>query len=125
MRNEEMMVSRWKWVLAVCLIAPLQARSEDGPRRHVEEIGAPTWEYRIVQGGTMDGENCRSPRGGGFGIWTQRFESNREVRLENVGDTDLLDPWLSNGHNNFRTMNEIVESAVKPGMSERERAQSI
>jgi hypothetical protein len=99
--------------------------AQDGARRHVEEITAPSWEYRITQGGTMDGTNCRSPIGGGFGIWTQTWESNREVRLENVGDTDLIDPWLSNGRNNFRTVQEIVAGAVRPGMTDRERALSI
>jgi len=47
------------------------------------------------------------------------------VRLENVGDTDLIDPWLSNGRNDFRTVKEIVAGAVKPGMTDRERATAI
>jgi len=98
---------------------------QDQPRRHVEDVSSPTWEYRVTHGGTMDGENCRSPLGGGFGIWTQTFESNRSVRMENVGDTDLVDPWLSNGRNNFRSMKEIVAGAVRPGMTDRERALAI
>src|SRR5437667_6590961 len=73
----------------------------------------------------MDGTNCRSPLGGGFGIWTQSWESNRAVRLENIGDTDVIDPWLSNGRNDFRTMKEIVAGAVTPGMTDRERALAI
>jgi hypothetical protein len=92
---------------------------------HVEEITAAKREYRITHGGTMDGENGRSPRGGGFGIWTQSWESNRSVRLENVGDTDVINPWLSNGRNDFRTVQEIVAGAVKPGMTDRERAMAI
>ncbi len=107
---------------ALVLVVVLQA---DVPRRHVEDVAASTREYRVTQGGTMDGENCRSPIGGGFGIWTQTFESNREVRLENVGETDLVDPWLSNGRNNFRSMKEIVAAAVRPGMTDRERALAI
>jgi hypothetical protein len=109
-----------RWVVALVLFVP-----QDAALRHVEEISASTHEYRITQGGTMDGANCRSPLGGGFGIYTQTWESNRSVRLENVGDADLLDPWLSNGRNDFRTMKEIVAGAVKPGMSDRERALAI
>lgn len=97
----------------------------DVPQRHVEEITAANQEYRIQHGGTMDGTNCRSPIGGGFGIWEQTWESNRTVRLENVGDTDVVNPWLSNGRNNFRTLPEIVAQAVKPGMSDREKAVAL
>lgn len=91
---------------------------QDAAQRHVESISAARHEYRIQQGGTMDGANCRSPIGGGFAIWEQTWESNRAVRLENVGDTDLINPWLSNGRNDFRTVGEIVSSAVRPGMGD-------
>jgi hypothetical protein len=97
----------------------------DVPREHVQELGSGQAEYRIFHGGTLDGVNCRSPMGGGFGIWTQSWESNRSVRLENIGDTDVLNPWLSNGHNDFRSPREIVEGAVRSGMSDRERAIAI
>ena len=63
----------------------------------------------------MDGTNCRSPIGGGFGVWDQTWESNRAVRLENVGETDVINPWLSNGRNDFRSVKEIVAGAVRPG----------
>ncbi|HVE43168.1 MAG TPA: hypothetical protein VNM14_25050 [Planctomycetota bacterium] len=97
----------------------------DVPRRHVQELGSGHAEYRIVHGGTMDGLTCRSPIGGGFGIWQQSWESNRAVRLENIGETDVLHPWLSNGRNDFRSPKEIVAGAVTPGMSDRERAIAI
>src|SRR4051794_3270943 len=99
-----------------------RAHSQDAPKRHVEEITTGKQEYFVKQGGTMDGTNCRSPIGGGFAIWDQIWESNRAVRLENIGDTDVINPWLSNGRNNFRSHAEIVARAVKPGMSDREKA---
>ena len=40
-------------------------------------------------------------------VWTpfeQTWESNRAVRLENVGETDVVNPWLSNGRNDFRSV---------------------
>jgi len=94
----------------------------DVAQRRVQEITTAKQEYRLTHGGTMDGTNCRSPIGGGFGIWEQTWESNRAVRLENVGETDVINPWLSNGRNNFRSLAEIGAGAVKPGMSEREKA---
>ena len=71
-------------------------------------------EYVVVQGGTMDGRNCRSPQG----VWQpfeQTWESNRSVRMENVGETDVVNPWLSNGRNDFRSLD-----GSWPGPSSRE-----
>jgi len=93
----------------------------DVPKQHVEMIRAPRYEYAVVQGGTMDGENCRQP----IGVWhayPQRWESNRAVRMENIGDTDVVNPWLSNGRNNYRTIPEIIASLTLPGMTDREKA---
>jgi hypothetical protein len=97
----------------------------DAPKRHVEDIAAGRHAYVIRQGGTMDGTNCRSPMGVGMmdgPALEQTWESNRAVRLENVGTTAVVNPWLSNGRNGFRTLDEIVASAVRPGMTEREKA---
>ncbi|RPH39030.1 MAG: hypothetical protein EHM91_12965, partial [Planctomycetota bacterium] len=113
-------------MMRAAFVLLLLCRSQDDlPRRHVEDITAAKQEYRIAHGGTMDGVNCRSPIGGGYGIWTQSWESNRSVRMENVGDTDLINPWLSNGRNDFRSIKEIVAGAVKPGMTDREKAIAI
>ena len=75
----------------------------DVAKRHVQEITEGRAEYLVVQGGTMDGRNCRSPQG----VWQpfqQTWESNRSVRVENVGETDVVNPWLSNGRNDFRSL---------------------
>lgn len=97
----------------------------DVPKRHIEEIFGGRHAYAVRQGGTMDGANCRSPIGVGMmdgPAIEQTWESNRAVRLENVGETDVINPWLSNGRNAFRTLDEIVATAVQPGMTDREKA---
>jgi hypothetical protein len=97
----------------------------DVPRRHVEQVADGPHAYSVRQAGTMDGTNCRSPIGVGMSdgpAIQQTWESNRAVRLENVGETDVVNPWLSNGRNTFRTLREIVASAVEPGMNDREKA---
>lgn len=97
----------------------------DAAKSHVEDINAATHCYTVRQGGTMDGRNCRSPMGCGIareGALLQTWESNRSVRMENVGPTDLVNPWLSNGRNHFRTADEIVASAVAPGMTDADKA---
>jgi len=93
----------------------------DVAKRCVEEATSGEHRYTITQGGTMDGANCRSPMGV-WQPWEQTWESNRAVRMENVGETDVMDPWLFNGRNNLRTIEEIVSAVVEPGMSEREKA---
>jgi len=105
-----------------------KAQPGDVARRHVETIGTAAHKYTVVHGGTMDGTNCRSPMGCGMnreGAIEQTWQSNRAVRMENVGRTDLVDPWLSNGRSNYRTIKEIVASAVTPGMSDGEKAMAL
>jgi hypothetical protein len=96
----------------------------DVPKRHVQEITAGRLEYRVVQGGTMDGRNCRSPQG----VWTpfeQTWESNRAVRMENIGQTDLVNPWLVSGGNDLRSTSAIVARAIDPSMTDREKATAL
>jgi len=100
----------------------------DAPKSHVQTITEPAQEYQVVQGGTMDGRNCRTPMGVGMnseGAFFQTWESNRSVRMENVGDTGVVNPWLSNGRNNFRNVAEIVQSAITPDMTDAEKAFAI
>ncbi|HEV3146191.1 MAG TPA: hypothetical protein VGZ47_20055 [Gemmataceae bacterium] len=97
----------------------------DVAKSHVQDIADARHAYTVRQGGTMDGANCRSPLGVGMSdgpAIQQTWESNRAVRLENVGEIDVINPWLSNGRNGFRTLDEIVSSAVAPGMTDRDKA---
>jgi len=104
------------------------AHPTDAARSHIEEIAVltgGTHKYTVFQGGTMDGSNCRSPMGCGVareGAFLQTWESNLSVRMENVGSVDVVNPWLSNGRNNFRSVEEIVSSAVSPGMTDADKA---
>lgn len=94
------------------------------PQRAVRDITDRQARYVIVHGGTMDGQNCRSPQG----VWQpfqQTWESNRSVRLENVGPSDIVNPWLSNGRNDFRDLQKIVARVVKPGMTDKEKALAL
>src|SRR6185437_16159244 len=51
----------------------------DVPKMHVQEITAGQSSYVITQGGTMDGQNCRSPQSA-YLPFQQTWESNRSVR---------------------------------------------
>jgi hypothetical protein len=105
-----------------------KARPGDVANRHIEDVAKSGHQYTVVHGGTMDGTNCRTPIGCGIareGAIEQTWQSNRAVRMENVGQFDVVDPWLSNGRNTFRNMDEIVAAAIAPGMSDREKAMAI
>src|SRR5262245_45402305 len=98
--------------------------STDATKRHVQQVESERLEYRVVQGGTMDGRNCRSPQG----VWTpfeQTWESNRSVRMENVGQTNVVNPWLVSGSNDLRSVSAIVARAIEPAMSDREKATAL
>src|SRR3974377_1697384 len=65
----------------------------DVARSHVKEIATGMHKYTVVQAGTMDGRNCRSPMACGIareGALLQSWESNRSVRMENVGTEDVV-----------------------------------
>ena len=65
----------------------------DAPKRHIEKIAVGRHVYGVRQGGTMDGANCRSPIGVGMMDGPpieQTWESNRAVRVENIGETDVI-----------------------------------
>jgi len=105
-----------------------KARPGDVAKSHVEVISTGERKYIVVHGGTMDGTNCRSPMGCGMnreGAIEQTWQSNRAVRMENVGQTNVVDPWLSDGRNNFRNIKELVASVVTPGMSDAEKARAL
>src|SRR5579872_3879486 len=121
------------WILAMLPLAAADEglapwgadrRPTDVGRRHVREITAGRAEYTVLQNGTMDGRNCRSPQG----VWQpfeQTWESNRSVRMENVGETDVVNPWLVSGRNDLRNLDTVVSRAIEPGMSASDRAMSL
>ena len=144
-----MVAYRWLWTAAVAFLvfgggpSMCEAQSDrhgplepwasnthptDVPKQHVEAIATGQHEYAITQGGTMDGRNCCSPMGVGMnveGALEQTWQSNRVVRMENVGETDVVNPWLFNGRNTLRTVDEIVNAAITPDMSDSEKAKAI
>ena len=97
----------------------------DVARSHVEEITAGLHKYRVVQGGTMDGRNCRSPMGCGIaakGPSSKPGSPTARYGWRTWAQIDVVNPWLSNGRNNFRNVAEIVSSAVTPDMTDAEKA---
>ena len=98
----------------------------DVPKQHVQQITAGRAEYVVVQeGARWTAGNCRSPQGFTGNRLQQSWESNRSVRIENVGQTVVVNPWLSNGRNDFRNLDQIVARAIEPGMTDKEKARAL
>lgn len=110
-------------VLAAVL--PLAAQ----PRQDTHTVTASRSEYVIRMGGTEDAENTRDPIV--YPAWKPGYEPMRSVRLDNTGETDVVNPWLVvNGKRNWRTVADIVREALAfygdpAAMSDREKARAI
>lgn len=118
-------------LVGLCAVAAISAQADpdptDHPRQHTETITSSAHEYAVEMGGTMDGPSTRSPIG--YGAWSQVFEPNQFVRLENVGETPVVNPWvLVNGKHRWRTAEEIIDeimSELPPDATEKERAIAV
>ncbi|HUR58959.1 MAG TPA: transglutaminase domain-containing protein, partial [Opitutaceae bacterium] len=80
-------------------------------------------------GGTVDAENTRDPIV--YSAWQQGFQPMRSVRIENVGDIDVVNPWvLVNGKRDWRSTDSIVAEALRTrgnpaAMSDAEKARAL
>jgi len=96
----------------------------DVPKRHVQDVTTSPFTYTITQGGTMDGKMCTTLPG----VWEpyeQTWESNRSIRMENVGAANVINPWLKIGPIDFFSQQTIANSVVKGLSTEREKALAI
>jgi hypothetical protein len=100
---------------------------QDAPREHVEVVDASGRTFRVAMAGVLDGANTLGPIG--YAAPVQGFEPMRSLRLENAGETDLVNPWIVvNGRRRWRTARDIVQEALETygsPQSDRERARAI
>lgn len=99
-----------------------QAQGENGaPRRAGRVVQQAPQTWTVAMGGTVDGTMTRSPVG--YSWWRQGPQPMRYVRMENVGDRAVANPWLIvNGKRNWRRIEDVVAEVVRPEMSDREKA---
>ena len=62
----------------------------DTRQRHVEKITDARHDYVVPFRGTVDGVMTRMPIS--YAAYKQGFQPNLWVRMENVGDTDVVNP---------------------------------
>jgi hypothetical protein len=86
--------------------------SQEMPRHHVETITSARHEYRLHMDGAIDGYNTRDPIV--YSAWKQGFEPMRFVSIENIGDSNIVNPWIVvNGKRNWRTAQDIADEAMR------------
>jgi hypothetical protein len=117
--------------LAPAVPAADEPDATDTPQHEERVLGSSGEEYLLQMGGTLDSLNTRSPTRINSHPWEQAYQPMRLVRLENIGDTDIVNPWVEvNGRARWRTLDEIVNSALRaigePGtLSDAEKARAL
>ncbi len=115
--------------LILVMAGLIPAAVDDSRKDHVENVTTSSHAYRLTLGGVMDGTNSRNPIG--YSAPIQWFEPMRSVRIENVGDRDVVNPWITvNGKRHWRTSREIAAEALATygdpaKMSNAEKARAI
>jgi hypothetical protein len=91
---------------------------------HTESITSNTHTYAIQMKGTLDGVNTRDPVG--YSPYRQNFEPNMSVRLENVGETEVVNPWVVvNGKRDWRSLDHVLGEILSDDMTDSEKARAI
>lgn len=109
---------------AVTHAADLDQVCGDHAKNHVQAIDSPHGEFEVNLGGSIDGRMTRDPIG--YWAYDQYWEPNISVTLANTGNSVIKNPWLRRqGMPDTRTLQSIVASIIKPGMSDKEKARRI
>ncbi|UCG58543.1 MAG: hypothetical protein JSU70_03340, partial [Phycisphaerales bacterium] len=95
-------------------LAPWASNTDptDVAKSHIQNVTSSPFTYIITQGGTMDGKMCTTLPG----VWEpyeQTWESNRSLRMENVGTSNVINPWLKRGPIDFFSQHTIANSVVE------------
>ena len=103
---------------------PYSDRSDDVSRDHIETIGESRHAYSIRFAGTIDGTMTRMPIG--YAAFSQGWQPNRLVLIENTGQTDVTNPRLVvNERGDWHTLESIVAEATRGYTSPADRARAI
>ncbi|MHC4363130.1 MAG: hypothetical protein ACYSTZ_09900 [Planctomycetota bacterium] len=96
----------------------------DREKTYEEVIDTGSHAYGVGMEGNVDGVMTRMPIS--YGAYYQGWQPNRFVRLENIGETDVVNPWITvNGKRNWRTLRDIADEATAGCTSEREKARAV
>ena len=102
----------------------LRTACGDNPKSQTQTITSGNQTYTIHMGGCLDGDMTRDPVG--YWGYDQFWEPNLYVRMENVGDVPVVNPWLRRADRpDTRSLQSIVNFVVQPSMSDKEKAHRL
>lgn len=111
-------------VSGVLHAADLSYLYDSPPKYHEEIISNSSHRYSIQMKGKIDGKMTRDPVG--YWAFDQYWEPNVYVKMENIGDTPIINPWLHRlDKPDTRSLKSIVNFVIKPGMTDAEKAQAL
>jgi len=91
---------------------------------HEELVSGSMHRYKVRMRGKVDGEMTRDPVG--YWAFDQYWEPNLYLRMENVGDNPVINPWLRRiDQPDTRTVESIVNYVIRPEMTESEKARAL
>lgn len=102
--------------------------ASNGIKGHTEQITAGTYTYTINVGGTLDEFNTTDFLDTylGFKRLQSKFQPNKYLVIENIGDTDIINPRIVvNDRRNWFSADDILAGIFKPGMTDAEKAMAI
>jgi len=104
--------------------APRPDLPSDQRKRHVETVTAPRRAYTLRFGGNIDGTMTRMPIS--YSAYMQGWQPNVAARIENVGDAEVVNPWLTaNGTGDWRTLEKIAQEGTRGCTTEADRARAV
>ena len=93
-------------------IKPYVDLPDDKPREHVETVSTARHEYTILFRGTVDGVMTRMPIGHIASV--QGWQPNRSLKIENIGTTEVHNPWIVvNGRRDWRAPENVLAEAIR------------
>jgi len=97
-------------------------------KEHIEYITKATHKYQINVGGTLDEFNTAEyleTYNNNMRL-ESRFQPNKFLIIENVGDTDVVNPRIViNGRRSWFSAGDIIAGVVKPGFSDAEKVMAL
>lgn len=113
-----------------CVFAPglrpadLRTACGDEAKSETKLISSSNETYTIHMGGRLDGDMTRDPVG--YWGYDQFWEPNLYVRMENVGDVPVVNPWLRRADRpDTRSLKSLVDFIVRPAMTDEEKAHRL
>ena len=103
---------------------PWSSEPGDRSRTHEEVAASAPHEYEVAMDASVDGVMTRMPVG--YAAYHQGWQPNRFLRLENTGETDVVNPWITvNGRRDWRTLADMVREAVGAYQTDADRARAV